>query len=65
MLLPIPQDLATYREVNVNGVSGVLLEPFDAETEAAVVWQQDGMIYMMRAGRLSVDELVAHANTVR
>jgi hypothetical protein len=65
LLLPIPQDLATYREVNVNGVSGVLLEPFDAETEAAVVWQQDGMIYMMRAGRLSVDELVAHANTVR
>jgi len=65
LLLPIPQDLATYREVNVNGVSGVLLEPFDTETEPAVVWQQDGMIYMMRAGRLSVDELLAHANTVR
>ena len=65
LLLPIPQDLGTYREANVNGVSGVVLEPFDAEAEAAVVWQKDGMVYMMRAGRLSVDELLAQANTVR
>lgn len=65
MLLPIPQELGTYREVTVNGVSGVVLEPFDPDAEAGVVWQQDGMVYMMRAGRLSVDELVAQANTVR
>ncbi len=65
MLLPIPQDLGTYREVTVNGVSGVLLEPFDPDAEAAVVWQQDGMVYMMRAGRMSVDEMLAYANTVR
>lgn len=65
MLLPIPQDLGTYREVTINGVSGVLLEPFDADAEAAVVWQQDGMVYMMRAGRMNVDELLAYANSVR
>jgi hypothetical protein len=65
MLLPIPQDLGTYREVTVNGVSGVLLEPFDSDAEAAVVWQQDGMVYMMRAGRMSIDELLAYANSVR
>jgi len=65
LLLPIPQDLGTYREAAVNGVTGVVLEPFDPEAEAAVVWQQDGMVYMMRAGRLSVDELLAQANTVR
>ncbi len=65
LLLPVPQDLGTYREANVNGVTGVVLEPFDPEAEAAVVWQQDGMVYMMRAGRLSVDELLAQANTVR
>jgi len=65
LLLPIPQELGTYREATVNGVSAVVLEPFDAEAEAAVVWQQDGMVYMMRAGRLSVDELLAQANTVR
>lgn len=65
MLLPIPQDLGTYREVTVNGVSGVLLEPFDPDAEAAVVWQQDGMVYMMRAGRMNVDELLAYANSVQ
>lgn len=65
MLLPIPQDLGSYREVTINGVSGVLLEPFDADAEAAVVWQQDGMVYMMRAGRMTVDELLTYANTVR
>ncbi len=65
LLLPVPQSMGTYREVNVNGVSGVVLEPFDTAEEAALVWQQDGMVYMMRAGRLSVDELVAQANTVR
>jgi hypothetical protein len=65
LLLPVPQDLGSYREVTVNGVTGVLLEPFDADAEAAVVWQKDGMVYMMRAGRLSVDELLAQANTVR
>jgi hypothetical protein len=65
LLLPVPQDLGTYREVTVNGVGGVLLEPFDPDAEAAVVWQKDGMVYMMRAGRLSVDEMLARANTVR
>lgn len=65
LLLPIPQDMGTYREATVNGVTGVVLEPFDPDAEAAVVWQKDGMLYMMRAGRLSVDELLAQANTVR
>jgi hypothetical protein len=65
MLLPIPQGFGTYREVSVNGVSGVLLEPFDADAEAAVVWQQDGIVYVMRGGHLSADELLARANTVR
>ena len=65
LLLPIPQDLGTYREANVNGVTGVVLEPFDPEAEAAVVWQKDGMVYMMRAGRLSVDDMLAQANSVR
>ena len=65
LLLPIPQDLGTYREANVNGVVGVVLEPFDSGAEAAVVWQQDGMVYMMRAGRLSIEELLALANSIR
>ena len=65
LLLPIPQELGTYREVTINGASGVLLEPFDPEVERAVVWQKDGMVYMMRGGRLTVEEMLAQANRVR
>lgn len=65
LLLPVPQELGTYREVTVNGVGGVLLEPFDSKAEKAVVWQQNGMVYMMRGGQLSVDDLLAQANAVR
>jgi len=65
LLLPIPQNLGTYREVSVDGVTGVVLEPFDPEDEAALLWQKDGMVYMMTAGRLSVDDLVAQANSLR
>jgi len=65
LLLPIPQDMGSYREANVNGVTGVVLEPFNPDAEAAVVWQKDGMVYMMTSGRLSVDELLAQANTVQ
>ena len=65
LLLPIPQDMGTYREATIDGVSGVVLEPFDPNAEAAVVWQKDGMVYMTTAGRLSVDELLAQANSLR
>jgi hypothetical protein len=65
LLLPVPQELGAYREVTVNGVTGVLLEPFDAEAEPLVVWQKDGMVYMMRAGRLSIDDLLAQANSLQ
>ena len=65
LLLPVPQDLGSFREVTVNGVSGVLLEPFDPESESALIWQKDGMLFMFRSGRLSIDELLARANALR
>jgi hypothetical protein len=64
LLLPIPQDFATYRDVSVRGSAGVLLQPIDPEAEPAVVWQQDGMVYMM-TGPVGADELLRLANTIR
>lgn len=64
MLLPIPQNLGTYREVSVDGVSGVALEPFDPNADPAVVWQKDGMVYMM-TGPVFLDDLLAHANRLQ
>lgn len=64
LLLPIPQDMAAYRDVRIGQSVGVLLEPFDPEADPSVVWQQDGMVYMM-TGPVAVDELLQLANTVR
>ena len=64
MLLPIPQDLGTYREVTVDGTTGVAVEPFDSGNDPAIVWQKDGMVYMM-TGPIPVDELIIQANALQ
>lgn len=64
MLLPIPQDMGTYREVTVDGVSGVALEPFSPDSDPAIVWQKDGMVYMM-TGPVFVEDLIEQANQLQ
>lgn len=62
LLLPIPQEAATYREVTVNGVSGVAVKNVSG-AETALLWQQDGVIYML-AGNRGVSELLDLAATL-
>ncbi len=64
MLLPIPQDLGSYREVTVDGTTGVAVEPFDPGSDPAIVWQSDGMVYMV-TGPIPVDELINQANALQ
>jgi hypothetical protein len=64
LLLPIPRNLATYREVTIDGAMGVALEPFSADEDPAILWQKDGMIFMM-TGPESTDELISQANRLR
>jgi hypothetical protein len=45
LLMPIPSEMVTYREVTVDGVSGVALEPLDG-SGGALMWQKDGIIYL-------------------
>jgi hypothetical protein len=46
LLMPIPSEMVTYREISVDGVSGVALEPLDGDG-GALLWQKDGVIYML------------------
>lgn len=64
LLLPFPQDLATYQEVTVDGVPGVALLPLDSSKGTAVMWQKDGTVFMLN-GDMGLDELLALANTLR
>jgi hypothetical protein len=62
LLLPIPEDLATFSEVQINGSSGLALTGVDGQS-AAVLWQQHGMVYVLSGD--DVTALVSMANTVR
>ncbi|MCP4360124.1 MAG: DUF4367 domain-containing protein [Chloroflexi bacterium] len=62
LLLPIPQDIATYREVTVDGVSGIAISELDGSA-GTIIWQQDGIIYSLFGSR-GMDELVELANSL-
>jgi hypothetical protein len=46
LLLPIPTDFATFEEVTVNGGSGLLLNNVSGP-ESALVWQENGVLYLL------------------
>ncbi len=46
LVIPLPKNAATYQQVTVDGVSGVLIQrPPDDAPEYALVWVRDGIIY--------------------
>ncbi len=63
LLLPIPQDIAGYREVTVDGVSGMAVSDLDGRA-ATLIWQKDGMIYTLFGDR-SAEELLALTNSLK
>lgn len=46
LLMPIPSEMVTYREITIDGVSGVALEPIDG-SGGALMWQKEGIIYLL------------------
>ena len=63
LLLPIPSNLATFQEMQVNGVSGIGLSSIDG-TMNGLVWQKDGRLYVL-AGAQTTAELAELANGMR
>lgn len=62
LLLPIPQDVATFNEVAVNGSSGLTLSSRDG-AYSALLWQQDGMLFLL-SGSGSANMLLRLANSL-
>jgi hypothetical protein len=62
VLLPIPQDVATFREVSVNGSSGLALSSLDGQHNA-IMWQQSGVVYLL-AGEGNESGLVDIATSI-
>lgn len=63
LLLPIPQELGTYSEVAIDGVTGVAFEPFSLEADPGIVWQKNGMVYMV-SGPVPTQDLIDLANSL-
>ncbi|MBE2201889.1 MAG: hypothetical protein IAE79_24995 [Anaerolinea sp.] len=63
LLLPIPQNMATFQEVSVNGSSGLALSSLDGQ-QGAVIWQRDGILYLL-SGPGDMNELLRLANSAR
>ncbi len=46
LLLPVPENIATFSEVTVDGVSALALSSVDGG-ESSLIWQKDGAIYVL------------------
>jgi hypothetical protein len=63
LLLPVPQNVATFSEITIDGVSGLALTSIDGQG-TALMWQKDGMIYIL-SGPGATSELVELANSIQ
>jgi len=61
LLLPIPDSIATFNEVQIGDSSGLALTGVDGRN-AAILWESDGMVYVLSG--LDVSELVSIAGSV-
>jgi hypothetical protein len=50
LVIPIPNNAATYQQVSVDGVTGTLIQrPSDDAPQYVLVWVKDGIIYAISA----------------
>ena len=66
LVIPIPQNGATYKQVPVDGVKGYLIQrPTDDVPEYALVWVKDGIVYAIGALGSDSSKAVAMANALK
>ncbi len=66
LVIPIPQNGATYKQVPVDGVTGYLIQrPADDVPEYALVWAKDGMVYAIGALGADSAKALAMANALK
>lgn len=62
LVVPIPQEFATFSEVTVDGVSGLALSSLEG-LGSSLIWQKGGMIYLL-TNEGNVDDLLDLANSL-
>lgn len=64
LLLPIPQDIASFNEVTVNGDSALALTSLNG-SGGVLLWQQNGIVHLLIGARQSTFELIELAESMR
>ena len=65
LVIPIPKNAATYKQVSVDGVMGTLIErPSDDEPQFSLVWVKDGIIYAIGGLGGKVEQALHIANSL-
>jgi hypothetical protein len=69
LIIPLPTNLAQFREVVVDGTTGLLLEytggAETGEPEQIVLWERDGIVYVVGGYHVAVDELLRVADSLQ
>jgi hypothetical protein len=61
LLLPVPENVATFNEIFVDGVSGLGLTSIDGQN-SAILWQKDDIVYVLSGAE--IEYLVDLANSM-
>lgn len=69
MVIPLPTDVGRFREVEVDGVTGLLLEERRENQyqrqHKMVLWQRDGLVYSVQGENVDATELLRLANSLQ
>lgn len=62
LLLPVPENIASFSEVNVDGVTGIALSSINGR-DTALMWQKDGLVFVLSGANIA--DLIEAANSLQ
>ncbi|OIO98840.1 MAG: hypothetical protein AUK03_00670 [Anaerolineae bacterium CG2_30_64_16] len=65
VVIPLPTEEAEFREVTVDGVTGLLLEPRSSNPHRVVLWQRDDIVYTVEGVYTDARELLLVADALK
>jgi hypothetical protein len=65
LVVPVPRNAATYKQVSVDGVTGTLIQrAADAYPQYALIWVKDGIVYAMNGLGTNTQQAIDIANSL-
>ena len=64
-MVPIPKNAATYEQVEVDGVTGTLIQrPSDDAAQYVLIWVKDGIVYSIGGLGTNSQKAIDMANSL-